>query len=237
MVGAMKESFLCLRDLPLFQGLTEKEFHSICPGIVNKSVAKGESLFHQGQDMQTIYLVKSGKLKLLQNTEDGREVIIGIAGLGEVLGETALFQGCELNFSAVAIEDTKLCGFSRADLEMVIQQNPGFAVKIISHLAAKLNLTLQQVTETSGASVKEKLLRLLIRLANEHGKTMYDMIVIELNLTQQEIANMIGASRVKVAQVLKELKEAKIVDRKGSFYTLKTDFCVQDFTVNDMEIL
>lgn len=223
----MQQHLLCLKELPLFQGLNEAEFFGICPGTINKSVSKGQFLFRQGDLNKAVYLVKSGKLKLLQNTEDGRETIIGIAGPGEVLGETTLFQEQGLAFSAVAIENARLCGFDRRSLETVIENNPGFAVKIISHLAHKLNTTIQQVSESAGASVKEKLLRLLVKLANEHGTTTSGMTKVELNITQQEMGNMIGASRVKVAQVLKELRDAGVIANKGRYYTIKTDFCVQ----------
>lgn len=224
----MRQRLLCLRELPLFEGLDESEFNSICPGIVNKSIAKGEFLFCQGEFDHAVYLIKSGKLKLIQNTVDGRETIISIVGPGEVVGETALFQEDELIFSAVALENVRLCGFNRHDLEMIIRQNPDFAVKIISHLAGKLNTTIQQVSESTGVSVKEKVLRLLVRLAGEYGKTTPEMTIIELSITQQEIGNMIGASRVKVSQVLRELKSAGILGSHGKYYTIKTDFCVKN---------
>jgi len=224
----MKRYLLCLRELSIFEGLSEPEFNSICPGAINKTVLKGQFLFRQGEYDPAIYLIKLGKLKLVQISDDGREAIIGIAGAGEVLGETSLFQELELTFSAIALEDVRLCSFNRRNLETIIQQNPDFAVKIISHLARKLNATMQQVTESTGVSVKEKLTKLLIRLANEHGKIISDVTIIELNLTQQEMGNMIGASRVKISQVLRELRDAGIVGHHGKYYTLKTDFCVKN---------
>lgn len=229
----MQRRLLCLRELPLFQGLAEPEFNSICPGIINKSVVKGEFLFRQGESDNSVYLIKSGKMKLIQITVDGKEKIVGIVGPGEVLGETALFQEQEAVFSAVAIETVKLCGFNRSNLEMVIKQNSDFAVKIISHLASKLNTTLQQVSESTGASVKEKLLRLFVRLANEYGEIARDVTIIEINITQEEIGNMIGASRVKISQVLKELKAAGVVGQHGKYYTIKNDFCVQSICLSD----
>jgi len=223
----MQRNLLCLRELQLFQGVDKSEFDSICPGAVNKSIAKGQFLFRQGEFDNSVYLMKSGKLKLIQNKEDGRETIISIIGPGEVLGETSLFQENELTFSAVALENARLCSFNRRDFEMIIQQKPDFAVKIISHLARKLNTTIQQVSESKGASAKEKLLRLLVRFANEHGKITSDMTIIELNITQQEMGNMIGTSRVKISHILGELKNAGIVGHHGRYYTIRTDFCAK----------
>ncbi len=227
----MQRCVLCLKELLLFEGLDKEDFYSICPGAMNKAVLKGQYLFRQGEHDHAVYLIKSGKLKLIQNTEEGREIIINIIGPGDVLGETALFQEQEMTFSAVAIEDVRLCAFNRSDLEMIVQRNPEFAVKIISHLARKLNAAMQQVSEVSGASVKEKLLRLLLRLANEYGKITSDMTIIELKITQQEMGSMIGASRVKVSQVLRELKAAGILGNNGKYYMIKTDFCAKSASV------
>lgn len=139
----MERRLLCLRELPLFQGLAEADFYDICPGIVNKSIARGQFLFRQGEQDHSVYLIKAGKVKLVQNTEDGREIIINIVGPGEVIGETTLFQGNESPFSAVALESVSLCCFNRRQFESIIQNNPPFAVKIIGHLAGKLNSTMQ----------------------------------------------------------------------------------------------
>ncbi len=227
----MQRGVLCLKELLLFEGLDKDDFYGICPGAMNKSVLKGQYLFRQGEHDHAIYLIKSGKLKLIQNTEEGREIIINIIGPGDVLGETALFQEHEMTFSAIAIEDVKLCAINRSDLELIVQRNPEFAVRIISHLARKLNATMQQVSESSGASVKEKLLRLLLRLANEYGKTTPDMTIIELKITQQEMGSMVGASRVKVSQVLRELKESGILRYNGKYYMIKADFCAKNANV------
>lgn len=134
----------------------------------------------------------------------------------------------KLLFSAIAIEeDTKLCCFNRQQFETLIQQNPGFAVKIISYLGQKLYQSFRQAGEVAGVSVKEKLMRVLIRLADEHGRKVSGGTLIDLKITQQELAEMVGASRVMVAQILKDLKEAEIVWRNGKHYVLRIDPCVE----------
>lgn len=163
----MKRCLLCLQELALFQGLDRPEFANICLSAAKKKIDKGNFLFHQGEQSNTVYLIKAGKLKLLQVTAEGREVILDVIGPGEVLGETALFLEQEQIFSAVALEETGLCCFNRQQFETLIQRNPGFAVKIISYLGQKLYETRREAGEATGIPVKEKLLRLLIRLAGE----------------------------------------------------------------------
>jgi CRP/FNR family cyclic AMP-dependent transcriptional regulator len=226
-VKGLKQPILCLKEIPLFEGLSTSEFNQICPGVVNKSIEKGEYLFRQGDDDNAVYLVKKGRLKILQISEDGKETIITFIGPGEIVGETNLFQKQQQMFSAMAIEDVRLCGFRQEDLEKVIEMNPQFAVQIICHLSQKLNKVMQQVSEYKGTSVKERLLKLLTHLANEHGVVTDKGVLIRMYVTQQELGNMIGASRVMVAQVIKELRDKGILNHQGKYYLINTDFCMQ----------
>lgn len=218
----MKRYLLCLNELPLFQGIGRTEFTNACLNTPKKALSKGELLFRQGESANAIYLVKSGKLKLAQITEDGREIIADFIGPGEVLGETSLFQEQVQLFNAVALEDSILCYMSRQQFEKLIREYPDFAIKIISYLGNKLYENMRQAGESVGTSVKNKLLRLLIRLAEEYGQKTTGGTIIELVITQQDMANMVGASRVAIAQVLKEFKNLGLVNRQGKYYILNT---------------
>ncbi len=225
----MKHCILCLQELPLFQGLDRNEFTNVCLSATKKRLAKNAYLFHQGENASALYLIKTGKLKLVRVTDGGKEIILDIIGPGEVQGETALFHNQEYLFSAMALEETGLCCFNRQQFEALIQQNPGLAVKIISYLGQKLYKTLEHVAETSGTSTKEKLLRLLVRLAGVYGREIPRGMIIELEITQQELADMVGASRVMTVQVLQQLTEEGIIERQGKHYVLKSDPCVDRF--------
>jgi len=225
----VKHCILCLQELPLFQGLDRNEFTNVCLSATKKRLAKNAYLFHQGENASALYLIKTGKLKLVRVTDGGKEIILDIIGPGEVQGETALFHNQEYLFSAMALEETGLCCFNRQQFEALIQQNPGLAVKIISYLGQKLYKTLEHVAETSGTSTKEKLLRLLVRLAGVYGREIPRGMIIELEITQQELADMVGASRVMTVQVLQQLTEEGIIERQGKHYVLKSDPCVDRF--------
>lgn len=217
----------CLKELELFRGLEKQEFVNVCLAATKKIIEKGGYLFNQGEPADTLYLVKAGKLKLVQLTDGGREIIVDILGPGEVLGETVLFQRGDYLYSAQAIETTKVCSFSLAQFETMIRNNPALAVKIISHLGQKLYEFVRLAGEVTGTSARERLLRILHRLADEHGRQVDSGILIELDLTQQELANMVGISRVKVAQIISELKESGVIQRNGKSYLLKSDLCLQ----------
>lgn len=225
----MDHCILCLHELPLFEGLEHSEFTGICLNSIKKQIPSGAFLFRQGEIARTIYLIKAGKLKLVQVTVEGREIIFDIVGPGEVIGETALFKEQKWLFSGIAQEETRLCCFNREQFEVLINQNPNLALGIISHLSQKLYETLRQARENIGIPVKEKLIRLLMRLAQEHGRKIPGAVIIELVVTQQDLADMIGSSRVMVAQVIRELKKTGIVSKRDRNYILKNDPCINKY--------
>ncbi|CAA7602585.1 RmlC-like jelly roll fold [Acididesulfobacillus acetoxydans] len=222
----MAKCINCLKELELFRGLEKEEFANVCLAASKQIIEKGSYLFTQGEPADTLFLVKGGKLKLVQLTEGGREIIVDILGQGEVLGETVLFQREEHLYSAKAIETTKVCSFSMAQFETVIKSNPALAVKMISHLGQKLYEFIRLAGEITGTSARERLLHVLHHLADEHGRPVEKGILIELDLTQQELADMIGVSRVKVAQIIGGLKESGVIQRKGKSYFLASDPCL-----------
>lgn len=223
----MKHCIICLQELDLFQGLKQEQFSDLCKCTMRKRLPKGHYLFHQGETIGTIFLIKSGKLKLVQTAEDGHEIILDVCGPGEVLGELSLYQEQNSHSSAKAMEEVCVCCFSKRQFEKLIKQDSSFAMRIIGYLGQKRYETLQKSGKESGLPVKERLLQLFYRFAEEFGLKTSGSTLIDLKITQQELADMIGSSRVMVVQALKELKAANIIDRKNRYFVLKNDPCLK----------
>ncbi|OLN28404.1 Crp/Fnr family transcriptional regulator [Desulfosporosinus metallidurans] len=228
----MKRCIICLQELDLFQGLEREQFANLCQCTKRKRLSKGHYLFHQGETTSTIYLIKSGKLKLVQTALDGHETILDVCGPGEVLGEMSLYQEQNENSSAIAMEEVRICCFSKLQFESLIKQDPSFAMRIISYLGQKRYETMLKPSKEAGLTVKERLLRLFYRLAEQYGRKTPTSTLIDLKITQQELADMIGSSRVMVIQALKELKAANIIDREKRYFVLKDDPCISVHTFN-----
>lgn len=225
----MKRCIICLQELELFRGLNQNQFATICRAGTKKKLARGNYLFRQGELTSTVYLIKSGKLKLIQTYENGRERILDICSAGEVLGELSLFQEQEQPASAVAMEETFVCCFGKEQFEGILKQEHAIAMRIISYLAQKRYESLLRPGKESGQTVKERLLKLFYALAQKCGRPTPTSTVIELKLTQQELADMVGASRVMVAQALRELKASNIISCQRGYYALREDPCVKAY--------
>ena len=225
----MKHCLICLQELDLFQGLERVQFTNLCQCTKRQKLSKGDYLFHQGETTSTIYLIKSGKLKLVQNDEGGHETILDVCGPGEVLGELSLYQEQNAHSSAIAMEEVCICCFSKIQFESLIKQDPSFALRIICYLGQKRENILNSGKE-AGGTVKERLLRLFYRLAEQYGQKRPTLTLIDLKITQQELADMIGSSRVMVIHALNELKAANIIDQEKRYYVLKNDPCLSAHT-------
>ncbi|WP_242656238.1 Crp/Fnr family transcriptional regulator [Desulfofundulus thermosubterraneus] len=212
---------LCLKDIPLFIGVERETFRPICQAATKRYIRRGEVLFYQGDKVDTVCLVKEGSFKMVRVSEDGRETILQIITRGETIGEAALFQEKCHPATAIALEDAKVCSISRRLMEEVIKKTPDLAWQVIASLGSRLYATWEQVAELNSLTTREKVLSLLIRLAREHGEVCPEGTRIKLHLTQQEIASMVGASRVMVAQVLKELATSNYLYREEKYYVLR----------------
>ncbi|MBS3970697.1 MAG: Crp/Fnr family transcriptional regulator [Clostridia bacterium] len=221
----MDKKQFCLHDLPLFDGMDRNLFTMVCRhAAIKRHYRRGETLFRQGEVSDTLYLIKEGSFKLIRVSEEGKEVILQVAGTGDVLGEAALFREGIHPATAVAMDNARVCALSRERLETVIRANPDLALKVIYSLGNSLYNAWEQASELRTGSTREKVLNLLIHLAANHGEQCPEGKKITLCLTQQEIADYIGASRVMVAQVLKELQARNYLIKKGKHYILK-DSC------------
>lgn len=218
---AVTNCALCLRDLPIFEGIEIKSFEDICSETTKKVFQKGELIFSQGNPADTIFLIKEGSIKLAQVTEDGREVILGILGKGDIVGESALFQRREHLASAIALEESKVCSISHKQMEKLIMDHPLLAMQLITNLGKKFYSVMEQKSELYSQTVEQRVLKLFVRLAREYGQPVSEGCLIPLKLTQQDIANMLGVSRVTVVQVLKELRKANRLDKQGKYYVLR----------------
>ncbi|HWR44833.1 Crp/Fnr family transcriptional regulator [Sporomusa sp.] len=216
------KGYLCLRDNALFSGLSMEFFRHICWAANKQHMRKGHILFQQGEAVDSVYVIKEGRFKLLRMTEDGNETILQIVGPGEMLGETALFRQDAIQVAtAISLEEAKVCSIDRCTFEKVVKKEPDLALEIIRNLNDRLYHVWEQVSEANRQSTQEKILGLMIRLAREQGEACADGSRITIPLTQQEIAALVGASRVMVSQSIKELTAKNYLCREKRHYILK----------------
>lgn len=224
----MEEGVLFLKEIPLFRELAA-DLDQVSLKTIQESLYRGDILFSQGDKAEGIYLIQWGSFKLTQYTEGGSENILRIAGPGDILGVTFFFQAAEHQASAIALEDSLISIFNGHQFEDLLSIYPEISLKIIQGLSKRLEEVTNQLSEVKILSVPQRLISLFLRLAKEYGESMDEGTRIYIRLTQQEIANLIGASRVMVNQAISCLKEKGYLKQDQRHYILLKN-CPQHFS-------
>lgn len=201
----------CLKDLSVFARLNEMELELVCEQAYEKKYEEGEIIFFENDSPQKLYLLVSGRVKLSMLSQGGKEKVLTILQAGDILGEMSLFDQDPHPLTAEVIETSRLMVLAWDNLESIIMQKPGLAIKIIKALSKKTRLLTSQVRGLVFQDAEGRLASLLQRFSRDFGIKVKSGTMIELVLTHQEIANLLGASRVTVTKVLNQFRDEGLI--------------------------
>lgn len=191
-----------LKQVSIFNGLNDEEIHDLISVAKKRIFRSGEVIFHRDDPGQVLYIIKEGKVKICLISPDGQEISLVVFGKGEYFGEFALLDGLPRSADAIALEKVECYTLQRSDFHNVIMKNPRIAIQIMEILCERLRRTDQQVEDLIVLDVYGRVAKKLLELAETHGTKQEDGILINVRLTQQELAAMVGASRESVNKVL-----------------------------------
>jgi CRP-like cAMP-binding protein len=199
---------------PLFSGL----FDHARP----VRVIADQMLFVAGDAGDGCYLVEEGLLKVTVLSPGGAERILAILGPGAVVGELSVIDGAPRSSSVCAVRDSALRFVSRGDFQAFGERQPEVYRHIVSVLAKRLRDTNQAVVAASFLSLKGRVARALLMLAEAFGHDVGSgRIVIRQKVSQSDLAAMTGIARENVSRILNEWKRSKIISRLAAYYCLE----------------
>ncbi|MEK7406380.1 MAG: Crp/Fnr family transcriptional regulator, partial [Acidobacteriota bacterium] len=172
----------------------------------------GAIVFLEGDQPRGAYCVCGGRVKLSSVSSDGRGVIFGIVSAGEVLGVRSLLSGRPHDLTAETLERTQLCFISRDEFLRFLHHNGDVSLRLAQRLSNELYDAYYQVRGAVLQRSDERLTELLLVLCETHGKRTGEGISITSNLSQQELAEMIGVSRRSLTRTLARLKRLRIIE-------------------------
>ncbi|EOR72758.1 Crp/Fnr family transcriptional regulator [Thermobifida fusca] len=200
----MDETNEVLSKAPLFEALDEEGAAALRSSITEVRLGRGQTLFSEGDEGDRLYVMLSGKVKLTRKSADGRENLLAVLGPGEMLGELSLFDPGPRTASAVAVTDAVLAGLGHDDLRPFIMRQPEVAVHLLKALATRLRRTNDVVADLVFTDVPGRVAKALLDLAERFGKQSEDGLHVHHDLTQEELAQFVGASRETVNKALAE---------------------------------
>jgi CRP/FNR family cyclic AMP-dependent transcriptional regulator len=200
-----------IRSIPLFSTLTDEEFYQLAHIFVARAYRKNQVIFLEEETGNYMYLVLSGKVKVAKAGAGGKETIVAIHRAGDFFGEMALLDGKTAPATVSAMEDSKIISVSGADFHRYLMHNQKVMMQIIQVLCSRLRQVWQ--TQSLSSSTADARIRMgLYQLSKRHGIRDAHGTIIDLKITHQELAEMVGTSRETVTRVLSRLRERGIIE-------------------------
>jgi CRP/FNR family transcriptional regulator, cyclic AMP receptor protein len=191
-----------LKNIPLFTYLTEPDLEALTAEAVNKSFPKNTVIINEGEKSDSLYVILSGRVKVMMSGPDGREIILTMLGAGEFFGELSLFDSQPRSATVATMEPSQFSVISKGDFKRVMAKSPQMSDHVMQGLAQRLREADKKISSLALMDVYGRVARTLLQLAVKRE----GVLVVSDKLSQQDIANMVGASREMVNRILKELE-------------------------------
>jgi CRP/FNR family cyclic AMP-dependent transcriptional regulator len=202
MSAAPVVSPLLIRNVPLFSLLPDTQLVLLTQMLLRKPYPRDSTVIAAGDPTDALYVVISGRLKVVMSDNEGREVILAILNQGDFFGEMGLIDQAPRSATVVTIEPCELLTITRTDFTKCLQKNFDFTMNVMRGLVKRLREADKKIGSLALLDVCGRVARLLMEMA----ETVDGQKVITRKLPKQQIAKMIGASREMVSRVMKEME-------------------------------
>ncbi len=201
-----------LQQTALLASLSQPELQLLEARTVRKLFSAGELLFSEGEPCNGLHIIARGKVRIFKTSVSGREQVLAVNVPGESIAEIPVFDGGPYPASAVAIEDVEIAFISRRDFQAYCLQHPEVALKVLVVVGARLRGLVGIIEELSFTTIRQRLISVLLKLAQSEGKKTERGIEFQLPATHQELANQLGTVRELISRNLMRLQAEGLLD-------------------------
>lgn len=196
---------------PVFDGLCETDLLDIAAHFRPHHFTRDEALFHEGHPAHAYYLIAEGRVKIVQTSAEGLEVILHLLGPGELVGALPNLDDGTYPGSAVALEDVMALAITPLTFEGILQRHPRVATNLLHFAAAKLRLVHDRLRELATERAERRVARTISRLAAQIGRRIEAGVLLDAPLTRQALAELSGTSLFTVSRTLKEWERQGLI--------------------------
>lgn len=191
--------------------------------VQHRENPKGTMVFNAGSPGKNVYFLESGQVKIYHLNAEGREALLWFCLPGEIFGLTEVCHGGGRQVYAQACEDTQLLSVDRAQFKEFLATRPAAAMLVIDVLAWRLRNLGHVIEEMVASDVTERVFHLILRLADSYGQRVGDEVHLDIHITHQEMANMIGCTRQSVTSALGMLKRLGVLSFQNHHIQIHRD--------------
>jgi CRP/FNR family transcriptional regulator len=205
-----------LNRFSIFSTLSSPDLKEITPYVASVSFKKREVIFSEGDPSEWFYLVVDGKVKITKLSQDGKEIILEIIPPLDFFGGLAVLRGFPYPANAIAMEDTKLLRISRSNILRILDRFPNLMYCMALQLGERMKGSHETLKNIALERVESRIASLLLKLSDKAGSKAEDGIVIDIKLTKQDIAEMVGTTVETSIRTMSKLKKMNVVaEREG----------------------
>ncbi|MCC6210968.1 MAG: cyclic nucleotide-binding domain-containing protein [Burkholderiales bacterium] len=213
-----------LKSVPLFASFPDEQLRMLAGVVTRRSAPRGSVIMGAGDQIDSLYIVISGRLKVMMGDSEGKEVILSLIGPGEFFGEMGLIDDSPRSASVVTIEPCELLSLSKRDFKKSLAENFEMCMAVMRGLVRRLREADRKIGSLALLDVYGRVARLLLDMSEDvNGQNM-----VTRRLPKQDIAKMIGASREMVSRVMKDLQLGGYIEVRGSTIVLRDTILLPD---------
>jgi CRP/FNR family transcriptional regulator, cyclic AMP receptor protein len=209
-----------LRSARIFAELPDDVLNRLAEACVRRTYRRNQYLWYQGDEGARLVVVASGLVKIVLGAENGDEVLLATLGPGETLGELALLDGAPRSASVIAVEPTTVLMLSRATVLGLLVHQPSVLDALLRSLGGLVRRLTEQTGDLVFLDLGGRLAKLLLRLAEAHGEPT-EPTVVDLGLSQSDLASMVGATRPAVNRALQSMATRGLITMDGHRIVLR----------------
>src|SRR4030043_785523 len=217
-----------LKNIQLFSSLTDDELHQIKDKLSLKRYKKHEVILFEEDTTEYMYIILNGKTKVIQTTEDGKEILLAMHHSGEFFGEMSLLDGKTSPATVVAMEDSSVAIISRQEFYSLIRAQKRILDNLLLILCSRLRDSWEKIQLLNLKNASHRIKILFLMLSDKYGEKTAEGVTLNIKLTHQEIAEMTGMTRETVTRMIdKWQKDGAISVLKNRFIHLSSHFITE----------
>lgn len=199
----------------LLSNLSDEDYATLIAHQSEEGYSKGEIIFREGAQPSGIFYIKSGRVKKYKAVAGSGEQIIYVASAGEIIGHHAVCSGERFPDSAAALEESLIVFIPKEDFLTVLQQSPTLSAGLVKVLSHEFTVLVNGLALFSQRTVRERLALQLVVLREKYKMNFQPGMLVEINLSREDLANLVGTARENIVRILSEFRAQGILETKG----------------------
>lgn len=210
-----------LRRVPFLAALPAEDLEWLGRRVMRRRLARGELVFQKDEPGHAAYIIERGSVRIYVPTAQGNDLTLAVLGPGDFFGDLSLLDGGPRSASAAALSETSVLTIERRDFVALLRSRPEAAMAVLAVVARRLRETDEMASDLASLDAGTRLAKKLLELAEVYGVEHDGGVLLDLPVTQEELANMIGVTRESVNRCLAMFRRRGLIKREGRRLVLR----------------